>query len=110
MLKGNEVSRCAAPMVLCFSSMLSQRLPLQRAKRASAPNGLICGRASDAWMTGAIAASRSHWHSLLPPDQNWVTNRIPKMELSFGIFAEKDCELLPKEVQFTSHIQMRTLV
>jgi hypothetical protein len=46
---------CAAPTALYFSSMLSQRLPLQRAKRASGRTGLTCRRASGAWIVVAGA-------------------------------------------------------
>lgn len=43
-------SDCAAPTALCFFSILSQRLPLQRAERASGRAGLTCGRAYGAWI------------------------------------------------------------
>jgi hypothetical protein len=41
----------------CFS--LSQRLPLQRARRASGRAGLTCGRDYGAWILLGIALSRS---------------------------------------------------
>ena len=41
------------------SFLLSQRLPLQRAKRASGRAGLTCGRAYGVWIIGAH--SLSHW-------------------------------------------------